>query len=94
LFICPCHGATFDIHGTVLKGPAQRDLDRFPMQVVDAAETIVSTSKDGAAVLPIVDLLPTASDETLANNPDHIVPTLLVQVDTGKKIISAGRATR
>lgn len=29
--VCPCHGSTYDRDGTVLKGPAQRALTRFPV---------------------------------------------------------------
>lgn len=28
-FHCPCHGATFDTQGKVLRGPAQRNLEKF-----------------------------------------------------------------
>ena len=29
--VCPCHGSTYDRDGRVLKGPAQRSLERFPV---------------------------------------------------------------
>ena len=29
--VCPCHGSTYDRDGSVLKGPAQRALTRFPV---------------------------------------------------------------
>lgn len=32
-FICPCHGSTFDIQGTVLTPPAMRPLDYFPVKI-------------------------------------------------------------
>ena len=32
-FICPCHGSTFDIDGTVLTAPALRPLNYFPVRV-------------------------------------------------------------
>jgi Rieske Fe-S protein len=28
-FVCPCHGARFDVGGKVISGPATRDLTRF-----------------------------------------------------------------
>ena len=32
-FICPCHGSTFDLHGSVLTAPALRPLDYFPVLI-------------------------------------------------------------
>jgi cytochrome b6-f complex iron-sulfur subunit len=32
-FICPCHGATFEIDGTVVKGPAKKNLEVFKAEV-------------------------------------------------------------
>lgn len=33
IFICPCHGSTFDIQGTVLTPPALRPLDYYPVLI-------------------------------------------------------------
>jgi cytochrome b6-f complex iron-sulfur subunit len=30
--VCPCHGSVFDRHGKVLKGPANRALERFVVE--------------------------------------------------------------
>ena len=38
--VCPCHGSTYDRAGTVLKGPAERALTRFPTQVTDGVLVI------------------------------------------------------
>lgn len=32
LLSCPCHGSTFRYDGTVTRGPAPRDLKRFPVE--------------------------------------------------------------
>lgn len=34
-FVCPCHGASFDDSGKVLKGPAQNSLASYSVQVKD-----------------------------------------------------------
>lgn len=34
-FPCPCHGSLFDIDGHVLHGPAERPLERYPVQVIN-----------------------------------------------------------
>jgi len=40
--VCPCHGSTYDREGNVLRGPAERALQRFPTQVTGAGEIIVA----------------------------------------------------
>lgn len=30
--ICPCHGSEYNLEGTVLQGPAELPLDRFPVR--------------------------------------------------------------
>lgn len=37
---CPCHGARFDIDGSVTGGPAKRDLSVYDYEVVDGVMTI------------------------------------------------------
>ena len=32
-FNCPCHKSRFDIDGTILRGPAKRDLDKIPFKI-------------------------------------------------------------
>lgn len=37
---CPCHGSTYDRHGRVLEGPAERPLHRHPCLVEDGVLVI------------------------------------------------------
>lgn len=38
--VCPCHGSTYDREGRVLRGPAERPLDRYTARVSDGTLTI------------------------------------------------------
>lgn len=51
-FHCPCHGAIFDSHGKVLKGPAERDLPRFKV-VHKAAEKVQLVGAIESGNLPV-----------------------------------------
>jgi Rieske Fe-S protein len=39
--VCPCHGSTYDRAGTVLRGPAERALARYPVHVTDSRVLVI-----------------------------------------------------
>jgi cytochrome b6-f complex iron-sulfur subunit len=41
-YTCPCHGSQFDKLGTLKASPAPRDMDQFPVEVVDG-QVLVDT---------------------------------------------------
>lgn len=41
--ICPCHGSTYDRSGSVLRGPAERALRRFPATVTPEGDLVIET---------------------------------------------------
>ncbi|MBK9714804.1 MAG: ubiquinol-cytochrome c reductase iron-sulfur subunit [Kouleothrix sp.] len=43
-FICPCHGSTFERDSQYVRGPAPRNLDQFPVLVVNDT-VIVNTGR-------------------------------------------------
>jgi len=43
-FICPCHGSTYERNSQYVRGPAPRNLDQFPVKVVNDT-IIVDTGK-------------------------------------------------
>ncbi len=40
-FVCPCHGCTYDRSGSVVKGPAQVPLRRYPTRLENNGRTLV-----------------------------------------------------
>jgi Rieske Fe-S protein len=40
-FVCPCHGSTYDRSGSVLKGPADQPLRRYPTRLENNGRTLV-----------------------------------------------------
>jgi Rieske Fe-S protein len=45
-FECLCHGSTYNILGEkLLKGPAERGMDRFPVSVEEDGTLVIDTSE-------------------------------------------------
>lgn len=94
LFICPCHGSEFSKDGAVLKGPAVRDLDRFPIVLRESENTILrKSSKEAGENLVVIDLLQNVENLEDKKNTEETALPILVQVDTTKKTIGAVRGS-
>jgi Rieske Fe-S protein len=39
--VCPCHGSTYDRQGIVLRGPAERALRRYPVNVTGDGTVVI-----------------------------------------------------
>lgn len=44
LFVCPCHGSSFDQKGLVLSAPATRPLDYFPLRIENGQIKVEATT--------------------------------------------------
>ncbi len=78
-FICPCHGSEYSRDGVALTGPATRNLDRLPIQIIstDNGEVVAEPATSSTQYLQLHD---SKTEEPLFSASDSI------QVDTGRKI--------
>jgi cytochrome b6-f complex iron-sulfur subunit len=70
-FICPCHGSEFENDGEFLRGPAPRSLDRFAIEILDDAGSVIAET-DSVTGDPL-------------SLPDD--PNAVIRVDTGRRIL-------
>lgn len=75
-FECPCHGSKFLETGSRIDGPARRNLDVFPIEVVDAAGEVLTRTE------------PTMEGEegSAVSIPPEAVN---LRIDTGRTIVGA-----
>jgi cytochrome b6-f complex iron-sulfur subunit len=75
-FECPCHGAKFLRDGTRIHRPAMRDLDKFPIQAIDANGRTLAVTEVGDADVDAGVGWPLALPEG----------TAAILIDTGRRI--------
>lgn len=88
MFVCPCHGSEFARDGSLLKGPATRSLDRFPVSLVaDDSGLIRAADIEVAAPVPVKDLQRVQAPKGKNGEVEPQKPQVIfVQVDTGQKV--------
>jgi len=42
VFVCPCHGSTYDLTGKVMKGPSTQNIPQYKVQIKDGALIITA----------------------------------------------------
>lgn len=75
-FECPCHGSKFLQTGTRIDGPARRNLDVFPIEVVDGSGNVLTRTE------PAMD----SHEGTPVDIPSGAVE---LRIDTGRRITGA-----
>lgn len=82
-FVCPCHGSEFTKKGTVLNGPASRDLDRFPVQLFSEDGELLSPAPGEKVSCTVVRKFLEGPKGGTQEGTQKII---YVRVDTGTKI--------
>jgi cytochrome b6-f complex iron-sulfur subunit len=72
-FECPCHGSKFLNTGTRIDGPARRNLDVFPIEVVDASGNVLARTEPAL----------NNNEGTPVSVPSEAVE---LRIDTGRRI--------
>jgi cytochrome b6-f complex iron-sulfur subunit len=78
-FECPCHGSKFLQTGTRIDGPARRNLDVFPIEVVDGSGNVLARTE------PVMD----SHEGTPVEIPSEAVE---LRIDTGRRITGASNS--
>ncbi len=78
-FECPCHGSKFLPTGARIDGPARRNLDVFPVEVVDAQGNVLARTEPTMG----------SQEGSPAPVPDGAAA---LRVDTGRRIVGAPNA--
>jgi cytochrome b6-f complex iron-sulfur subunit len=77
-FECPCHGSKYLSSGTAVAGPANRNLDVFEMESVDANDTVIDQTE-----------IITLSDDSSEGRSINIEGAAKLRINTGRRISGA-----
>ncbi len=94
-FVCPCHGSEFGSDGRLLRGPATRDLDLFPVLLVDEDDHVVArTDVDSAGPVAVQGFYQQIDSEQSVDTTESRQKrsVITVRVDTGQKLAGLDRS--
>ncbi|THB77824.1 MAG: ubiquinol-cytochrome c reductase iron-sulfur subunit [Desulfobulbaceae bacterium] len=86
VFICPCHGSEFSRVGQVLKGPAERDLSRFPLRVIQNDDLVVEPFTESGDPLAVQKYLIEQPAQQAENDGSSASLLYRIEVDTSRII--------
>lgn len=84
-FECPCHGSKFLSTGTRIDGPARRNLDVFPIEVVDVNGNVLARTEPMLTSSGRQDGQLTVEGSLVPITPEAVE----LRVDTGRTIVGA-----